>query len=84
MLIFRGGVLAGAIGISGDGIDQDDMVVFFGLANGGLVFGIGIGNVLLVRRVDQIIGLFGGQLCYVSCLIVSFLDIIVINVCDGI
>ena len=32
--IYRGNVLVGAIGVSGDGIDQDDMVSFLGLANG--------------------------------------------------
>lgn len=33
--IYRGGTLIGGIGISGDGVDQDDLVAFLGLHNGG-------------------------------------------------
>lgn len=34
--LYRDGVLIGAIGISGDGIDQDDMTAFFGSSRAGL------------------------------------------------
>ena len=37
MPIYRGNQLVGAIGVSGDGIDQDDMVAFLGLANAGKI-----------------------------------------------
>ena len=33
--IYRSGALIGAVGVSGDGVDQDDMVAFLGLANSG-------------------------------------------------
>ena len=33
--IYRGNMLVGGIGVSGDGIDQDDMISFLGLNNGG-------------------------------------------------
>jgi hypothetical protein len=33
--IYRGTTLVGAIGVSGDGIDQDDMIGFLGSNNGG-------------------------------------------------
>jgi uncharacterized protein GlcG (DUF336 family) len=33
--IYRGNQLVGAIGVSGDGIDQDDMISFLGAHNGG-------------------------------------------------
>ena len=35
--VFRGNALVGATGISGDSIDQDDMIAFAGLANAGHV-----------------------------------------------
>src|SRR3546814_3848655 len=41
--IYRGGRLVGGIGVSGDGIDQDDMISFLGAHNGGARVG-GIGN----------------------------------------
>lgn len=34
--LYRNGVLIGGIGVSGDGIDQDDMVAFFGSSRRGL------------------------------------------------
>ena len=34
--IYRGNTLVGGIGVSGDGIDQDDMISFLGLNNGGV------------------------------------------------
>ena len=44
--LFRNGQLIGAIGISGDGIDQDDMVAFFGSSRPGLDFvgHVGVGD----------------------------------------
>src|SRR5690606_17667318 len=38
--IYRGNTLVGAIGISGDGIDQDDMISFLGTHNASLRVGI--------------------------------------------
>ena len=37
--IYRGTPLVGGIGVSGDGIDQDDMISFLGLHNGGVRLG---------------------------------------------
>ena len=42
--IYRGSTLIGAIGVSGDGVDQDDMVAFLGLHNAGQTLGGAIGN----------------------------------------
>jgi uncharacterized protein GlcG (DUF336 family) len=81
--IFRGGVLVGAIGVSGDGIDQDDMVAFLGLANAGTVLGTGIANAPAPVRADTIT-VPGGQLRYVNCPVAPFLDTTATNVCDGI
>ena len=82
--IYRGGVLAGAIGVSGDGIDQDDMVAFLGLANAGSALATGIGHAPPARRADQIGGLPGGQLRYVNCPVAPFVDSTATNVCNGI
>ena len=80
--IYKAGVLAGAIGISGDGIDQDDMVAFLGLANAGAVLGTGIANAPGVRA--DTIAVTGGQLRYVNCPVSPFLDTTATNVCNGI
>ena len=82
--IFRGNTLVGAIGISGDGIDQDDMIAFLGLANAGTALGTGIANAPAARRADQIGGVPGGQLRYVNCPVAPFLDTNATNVCNGI
>jgi uncharacterized protein GlcG (DUF336 family) len=82
--IFRGNALVGAIGISGDGIDQDDMVAFLGLANAGTALATGVANAPAARRADQIGGLPGGQLRYVNCPVAPFLDTTATNICDGI
>ena len=81
--IYRGNVLVGAIGVSGDGIDQDDMVAFLGLANAGIALGNGIANAPASRRADQIT-VPGGQLRYVNCPVAPFLDSTASNVCNGI
>ena len=80
--IYKAGALAGAIGISGDGIDQDDMVAFLGLANAGAVLGTGIANAPGVRA--DTIAVPGGQLRYVNCPVSPFLDTTATNVCNGI
>ncbi len=70
--IYRAGVLVGAIGISGDGIDQDDMVAFLGLHNAGEVLGT-IGNAPRAIRSDRV-SARGVQLRYVNCPVKPFLD----------
>ena len=81
--IYRGNVLVGAIGVSGDGIDQDDMVAFLGLANAGNLLGTGIANAPPALRADQI-AVPGGLLRYVNCPVNPFLDTVATNVCNGI
>jgi hypothetical protein len=75
----------GAIGVSGDGIDQDDMISFLGTHNGGARVG-GIGNAPVEIRADRIVvdlGDAGVRLRYVSCPFAPFLDSAQQNVCDG-
>ena len=81
--VFRGNTLVGAIGVSGDGVDQDDMVAFLGLANAGRALGTNIANAPAALRADTI-GLAGGQLRYVNCPVAPFIDTNDTNVCDGI
>lgn len=83
--IYRGSTLVGAIGVSGDGIDQDDMVSFLGLNNGGLRLGT-VGNAPLAIRSDKIVvdvGPNGTRLRYVNCPIAPFVDTSAQNVCQG-
>ena len=83
--IYRGNLLVGAIGVSGDGIDQDDMISFLGVNNGGVRIG-NIGNAPAASRSDQItVGVGGSQvrLRYVSCPFAPFLDTSQQNVCMG-
>jgi uncharacterized protein GlcG (DUF336 family) len=84
--IYRGSVLIGALGVSGDGIDQDDMISFLGANNAGSRLG-GFGNAPTDKRTDQlVVGLSGGanvRLRYVSCPFAPFLDTADQNVCQG-
>ena len=83
--IYRGNVLVGAIGVSGDGIDQDDMISFLGLSNGGARVGNGVGNAPKAIRADTIVVAVGAgvRLRFVSCPFAPFLDTSAQNVCQG-
>ena len=80
--IYRGQALVGAIGVSGDGIDQDDMIAFLGLHRAAIELGSGIGNAPPARRADQLAPR-GVRLRYVSCPVAAFLGSRSSNVCAG-
>ncbi|HEU4651572.1 MAG TPA: heme-binding protein, partial [Croceibacterium sp.] len=83
--VYRGGQLVGGLGVSGDGIDQDDMIGFLGLNNAGARLG-GFGNAPAAMRADQVvIDLSGRQvrLRYVNCPFAPFLDTVQQNACQG-
>jgi uncharacterized protein GlcG (DUF336 family) len=82
--IYRGSTLVGAIGVSGDGIDQDDMISFLGVHNAGLRAG-GFGNADPAKRADQIVVAVGNgvRLRYVNCPFAPFLGSNEQNVCQG-
>lgn len=82
MPIYRGNVLIGAIGVSGDGIDQDDMVAFLGLHNAGLRLGGALGNAPAAMRAD-VLAHGGSALRYVQCPQAPFLDSDEQRVCEG-
>lgn len=86
--IYRGNTLVGAIGISGDGIDQDDMIAFLGTNNGGARAGNGIGNAPMAIRSDQLVVQIANpgasvRLRYVGCPFAPFLDTSEQQVCQG-
>ena len=80
--IYRNKTLIGGLGVSGDGIDQDDMVSFLGLNDAGLALGTGVGNAPPGRRADNLTP-HGVRLRYVNCPYKPFLASGVQNVCHG-
>jgi len=74
--IYRSGALIAAIGVSGDGVDQDDMVAFLALSNAGL------GNAPSAMRADQR-SPQGTGLRYVQCPQSPFNGSTEQNVCAG-
>ena len=86
--VYRGNTLVGGLGVSGDGIDQDDMISFLGANNAGVRVG-SIGNAPAGIRADQIVvpvaGAAGGgvRLRYVNCPFNPFIGTNEQNVCQG-
>ncbi|WP_372916044.1 heme-binding protein [Sandarakinorhabdus sp.] len=84
--IYRGNTLVGAIGISGDGIDQDDMIAFLGASNAGLRLGGSIGLPPASIRSDQVQVAVGGtpvRLRFVGCPFAPFVGTPENNVCQA-
>jgi uncharacterized protein GlcG (DUF336 family) len=72
--IYKGNVLAGAIGVSGDGVDQDDMTAFLGLHNAGITLST-VNNAPAEMRADRIVPpAFGLNLRYIQCPQAPFLN----------
>ncbi len=84
--IYKGNTLVGAIGVSGDGIDQDDMVAFLGLARAASALGT-IANAPAAMRADTVTFDLGGgrntRLRYVNCPVAPFVGSDEQNVCLG-
>ncbi len=83
--VYRGDTLVGGIGVSGDGIDQDDMISFLGLHNAGARVGT-IGNAPPQIRADRIVVNVAGRMVrlrYVNCPFAPFLGTSEQNVCEG-
>ncbi|MFM9879467.1 MAG: heme-binding protein [Burkholderiaceae bacterium] len=77
-----GNQLIGALGISGDGVDQDDMIAFLGIRNAAVLLGTSLGHPPPAERADSL-GLAGGQLRYVQCPQAPFNNSTEQNVCAG-
>lgn len=82
--IYRGDVLIGGIGVSGDGVDQDDMISFLGVHRAGQRLGT-INNAPPEIRADQLaIPGEESRLRYVNCPQVPFIGSDETEVCNGI
>jgi uncharacterized protein GlcG (DUF336 family) len=79
--IYRGDTLVGAIGVSGDGVDQDDMVAYLGVRNAARLLATGIDNAPASRRADTLAPL-GVRLRYVQCPQAPFNDSSEQNACE--
>jgi uncharacterized protein GlcG (DUF336 family) len=74
--IYRGNILVGGIGVSGDGIQQDSLVAYLGLENGPDT----LNNAPADIRADQL-SAGGVMLRYINCPPSPFLNSTVQNVC---
>jgi uncharacterized protein GlcG (DUF336 family) len=90
--LYRGSQLIGAVGVSGDGIDQDDLIAFYGASRPGLDYAghTTVGDAALgfnaphARRADQIdLTTDQVRLRYVSCPEAPFIGSNDQNVCHG-
>jgi hypothetical protein len=77
--IYRGSQLIGGIGVSGDGIDQDDMIAFLAVHNAGALLGT-LGNAPPGMRADTLTPR-AVRLRYVQCPQAPFLNSSEENVC---
>lgn len=81
--IYRGNTLVGAIGVSGDGIDQDDMISFLGTHNASARVS-SINNAPPAIRSDQIVvPSVNVRLRWVGCPFAPFIGSNDQNVCQG-
>ncbi len=81
--IYKGFTLAGGIGISGDGVDQDDLVAFLGLHNAGVTLAT-VNNAPPGMRADNITEPVSGlNLRFVQCPQTPFLGSNEQEVCAG-
>jgi uncharacterized protein GlcG (DUF336 family) len=81
--IYRGNTLVGAIGISGDGIDQDDMISFLGTHNASIRLGTISNAPPAIRSDNVVVPSVNVRLRYVSCPFAPFIGSNDQNVCQG-
>ena len=80
--VYKNGFLVGGAGVSGDGIDQDDMVSFLGTHNAGVALASGVGNAPQSLRADRIVA-NEVRLRYVNCPFRPFLSENTQSPCNG-
>jgi len=80
--IYRGNTLVGGIGISGDGVDQDDMTGFLGLYNAGQQLKTGIGEAPFNMRASKLFADGAGP-HYVNCPYAPYVGSNSQNLCGG-
>jgi uncharacterized protein GlcG (DUF336 family) len=82
--IYRNDVLIGGIGVSGDGVDQDDMISFLAVHQAGIKLATNLQNAPKAIRADTIdIPNQDIRLRYVNCPQAPFLDSDITEVCNG-
>jgi uncharacterized protein GlcG (DUF336 family) len=82
--IYRDGVLVGGIGVSGDGVDQDDMIAFLGLQRAAERLASGLENAPVEMRADKLdIPSQPARLRYVNCPQIPFINSDTTEVCNG-
>lgn len=81
--IYRGSSLIGGIGVSGDGVDQDDMIAFLAVYRASQEAGATVGNAPVASRSDRLAGPTGDLLRYVQCPQSPFLNSSEQDVCSG-
>ena len=74
--------LVGGIGVSGDGVDQDDMIAFLGLHNASQALNGSINNAPSAIRADNLKPK-GEHLRFIQCPQAPFLNSDSQNVCQG-
>ncbi len=79
--VYRGNTLIGGLGVSGDGIDQDDLISFLGVHNAGKLINT-VNNAPPEIRADNLV-LAGVRLRYVQCPYKPFLNSGKQNACSG-
>lgn len=82
MPLYRGATLVGGLGVSGDGVDQDDMIAFLGISQASTALGGIIDNAPIARRADTLTPQ-GVRLRYVQCPQAPFTDSNAEGVCNG-
>lgn len=80
--VYRGSVLVGGIGVSGDGVEQDDLVAFLGLHRAGKRLNGAINNAPPEMRADRLTPK-GVRLRYVRCPFKPLLNSDVLEICNG-
>ncbi|MDH4395697.1 MAG: heme-binding protein [Limnobacter sp.] len=81
--IYKGNELVGAVGVSGDGIDQDDMIGYLGVFNAGRVLNSPIRPFPSTSTRADSLNRSGVFLKYAQCPQAPFLDSSEQNVCPG-
>jgi uncharacterized protein GlcG (DUF336 family) len=80
--IYRGRVLIGGIGVSGDGVDQDDLISFLGLYNAGQALHTGVGHAPQGMRASTVAA-HGIEPHYANCPYAPFVNSQSHNVCSN-
>lgn len=80
--IYRGAQLVGAIGVSGDGTEQSDLIAYRGLEEAAAALGTGVGNAPRSIRADTLTPQ-GVRLRYVACPVAPFNNSDEQNGCEG-